>query len=117
MQNAVSRGQSQVFILNLQKAHASNTVVTDTLFIDKVQARVLFDSRATHLFTSPYFANKLARDKTLMKDPLAIGTPLGKSIEVRYMYPRCVIEIRERILSVDLIELVVFDFDVIIRID
>ena len=33
------------------------------------------------------------------------------------MYPGCVVEIRERVLSVDLIELAVFDFDVILRMD
>ena len=52
-----------------------------------------------------------------MKDPLAIGTPLGECIEVRYIYPWCVIEIEKRVLSVDLIELAVFDFNVILRMD
>ena len=52
-----------------------------------------------------------------MKDPLAIGTPLGESIEVRYMYLGCVVDIKERVLSVDLIELATFDFDVILKMD
>ena len=82
-----------------------------------MQARVLFDSGAMHSFTSPFFVNKLAREKTIMKVSLAIGTPLGECIEVRYVYPRCVIEIGERVLPVDLIELVVFDFDVILEMD
>ena len=50
-----------------------------------------------------------------MKVHLAIETPLGKSIEVRFVYPRCVVEIRGRVLLVDLIELAVFDFDVILE--
>ena len=33
------------------------------------------------------------------------------------MYPRCVVEIGKRVLLVDLIELAVFDFDVILRMD
>ena len=52
-----------------------------------------------------------------MKVSLAIGTPLGESIEVRFVYPRCVVEIGERVLPVDLIELMVFDFDIILRMD
>ena len=52
-----------------------------------------------------------------MKVSLAIGTPLVECIEVRYVYPRCVVGIEKRILPVDLIELVVFDFDVILRMD
>ena len=52
-----------------------------------------------------------------MKVPLAIGTPLEESIEVRFLYPGCVVEIRKRALPVDLIELAVFDFDVILGMD
>ena len=52
-----------------------------------------------------------------MKVPLAIGTPLGECIEVRYVYLWCVVEIGERVLLVDLIELMVFDFDVILGMD
>ena len=82
-----------------------------------MQARVLFDSRATHSFTSPYFAKKLAREKIIMNVPLAIGTPLGECIDVRYVYSGCVVEIGERNLPIDLIKLVVFDFDFILRMD
>ena len=78
---------------------------------------MLFDSGAMHSFTSPYFANKLAREKTIMKVSLAIRTPLGECIEVRYMYPRCVVEFGDLVLLVDLIELAVFDFDAILRMD
>ena len=89
----------------------------NTIFIDKMQTRVLFDSGAAHSFTSPCVVKKLARKKIIMKVSLAIGTPLGECIEVRYIYPGCVVEIKERVLLVDLIELVVFDFDVIIGMD
>ena len=85
--------------------------------MDKAKARVLFDSRATHSFISPYFANKLVTDKVLMKSPLSIIFSLGAIIEVRYMYPSCVIEIEKRVLLEDLIELVVLDFDVILGMD
>ena len=96
---------------------ASNIAVVGTLFINKIKARVLFHLGATHFFISPYFANKLARDKILMKSPLAIGTLLEESIEVKYIYPTCVVEIEGRVLLADLIELIVLDFDVILGID
>ena len=82
-----------------------------------MQARVLFDLGAMYSFTSPYFINKLTRKKTIMKVTLAIETPLGECIEVRFMYPRCMVEIEERVLPVDLIKLAMFDFDVILRMD
>ena len=116
-QAPAGRGQGRVFAVNPQEAHASNTAVTGTFLIDKLKARVLFDSGATHSFISPYFANKLARDKTLMKSHLIISTPIGDPIEVRYMYPACVVEIEERVLPADQIELAILDFDVILGMD
>ena len=113
----MGRGQGRVFTLNPQEVHASNIAITSTLYIDKLQGRVLFDSGATHSFISPYFAKKLARDKTLLKDPLAIETPLGETIEVRYMYSVCVVEIRRKVFLANLIELTVLDFDVILEMD
>ena len=75
MQSTVGRGQGRVFTLNHQEVHASTTTVTSTLLVDKVKARVLFDSGATHSFILPYFVKTLARDKVLMKSSLAIDVP------------------------------------------
>ena len=52
-----------------------------------------------------------------MKVSLANRTPLEETIEVRLVYPRCVVEIRGRVLLVDLIELAVFDFDITLERD
>ena len=92
-QGPVGRGQGRVFAINPQDGQASNTAVAGILFIDRIKARVLFDSGATHSFISPYFANKLARDKILIKNSLAISTHFGETIEVKYIYPACVVEV------------------------
>ena len=97
--------------------HASTTVVTGTLLVDKLKARVLFDSGATHSFISSYFAKTLARDRVLMKDPLAIGIPAGRTIEVKYVLPACVVEIDSKVFPADLIELDVLDFNVVLGMD
>ena len=97
--------------------HASTIAVTGTLLVDKLKARVLFDSGATHSFISPYFAKTLARDKVIMKSPLAIGIPARKTIEVKYVFPACVIEIDSKVYPEYLIKLDVLDFDVILRMD
>ena len=90
----MERGQGRVFTINPQDVQASNTIVVGTLYIDKIKARVLFDSKVTHSFISPYFVNKLVRDKILMKNSLAINTPLEEIIEMKYMYPACVVELK-----------------------
>ena len=117
MKSAVGRGQGQVFTLDPQEAHASNTAVIGTLSIDHLKARVLFDLGAMHSFISSYFVKKLTRDKVLMKDPMTIGIPMGETIIVKYMHPECVVEFEEKIFSVDLIELQVLEFDVILGMD
>ena len=117
MQSTVGRGQGRVFTLNSQEVHASTIVIIGTLLVDKVKARVLFDSDATHSFISPYFAKTLARDKVLMKSPLAIGIPAGRTIEVKYVLPACVVEIDNKVYPADLIELDVLDFDVVFGMD
>ena len=76
-----------------------------TLSIDKLKAIVLFDSGAMHSFVSPYFAKKLTRDKVLMKNPMTIEILVEKTIVVRYMYPKCVVEVEGKIFPTDLIEL------------
>ena len=97
--------------------HVSTTAVTSTFLVDKVKARVLFDSGATHSFILPYFAKILARDRMLMKDPLAISIPAGRTIEVKYVFSACVVEIDNKVYPADLIELDVLDFDVVLRMD
>ena len=97
--------------------HASTTAVTGILLVDKLKARVLFDSGATHSFISPYFAKTLARDKVLMKSPLAIGIPVGRIVKVKYMFSAYVIEIDSKVYLADLIELDVLDFDVVLGMD
>ena len=82
-----------MYTLDPQEVYVSNIAVIGTIFFNKLQGRVLFDSGTIHSFTSPYFTNKLAREKIIMKDSLAIGTLLEKSIEVRFVYPRCMVEI------------------------
>ena len=84
-------------MLNPQEVHASTTIVISTLLVDKMKARVLFDSGATHSFILPYFAKTLARDKVLMKSPLAIGIPAGRTIEVKYVFSACVVEIDSKV--------------------
>ena len=61
MHSAVGRGQGRMFTLNPQEVHASTTAVIGTLLVDKVKARVLFDSGATHSFISLYFRSEEQR--------------------------------------------------------
>ena len=92
-------------------------MVTGIFIIEHLHARVLFDFEATHSFISPYFAKKLSKESKIMKSPLIISTPLQDSIVVDLMCPTCLIKIGGRKLLVDLIELPMLEFDVILEMD
>ena len=101
----MGRGQGRVFTLNPQEAQTTTNVVTGTFTIEHMHARTLFNSRATHSFISPYFAKKLSKESRKMENSLIISTPLQDSIVVDHMYPACLIEIENRKLPTNLIEL------------
>src|SRR5262249_14152387 len=103
------------FVLNFILIHLN--FITSIINIKNEQARVLFDPGMTHSFMSPTFARKLNKDIKLMQDPLAISTPLGESINVRYMYSACMVKIEGREFQAELIELPILEFDVILGMD
>ena len=113
----MGRGQGRVFALNPQEAQTATNVVIGTFTIEHMHARILFDSGATHSFISLYFAKKLSKESRKMENPLIINTPLQDSIIVDHMYPACLVEVENRKLSADLIELPVLEFDVILWMD
>src|SRR5262249_31724390 len=94
-----------------------NTTVVGIVSIQTEPVRVLFDSGATYSVVSSHFAKKLHIDYELLSEPLEICTPLGDTVLVCYMYLTCVIEIENRKLLVDLIELPVLEINVILGMD
>src|SRR5262249_17167390 len=52
-----------------------------------------------------------------MECPLVISTPLGETVDVIFMYSTCVVKIEGREFQVNLIELSILEFDVILGMD
>lgn len=111
------QGHARVFALTQQDAQASNTVVSGILPVCSFEAKVLFDTGATHSFVSPYFAMRLDKQPTLLKSPISVSTPLDELILVKYVYLDCEIEIGDKIFMGDLNVLDMVDFDVILGMD
>ena len=74
-QSSTSRTQGRVYTLTAQEAQASNAVVTGTLLVGSMHARVLFDSGTTHSFISPYFETHLGGDIKPLGTPIVVATP------------------------------------------
>jgi hypothetical protein len=96
--------------LTQQDAQTSNTVVSCILHVCFFEAKVLFDTGATHSFVSPYFSMRLDKQPTLLKSPISVSTPLSELILVKYVYLDCEIEIGDKIFMGDLNVLDMVDF-------
>ena len=116
-QTVGGRGQAKAFVLNPQDVHASNAVVTGTLTLCSMQAVVLFDSGATHSFLFPSFALCLNMRFDMLNSPLTMLTQIGKVYSINRFLSGCEVRIEDEILLVDLVELEILEFDVILGMD
>ena len=106
-----------MFALNQQEMDANNDVVVGTLSIDSIEARILFDSGATHSFCPPSLAQRIYRLACILESPLRVATLLGKAIKVRVVYKGCEMIVGTQALPADLILIDIVDFDTILGMD
>ena len=78
---------------------------------------VLFDSSATHSFVSPSFSLCLDMRFDVLNCPLTMLTPVGEVYLINRFLSRCEVCIEDEILLVDLVELEILGFDVILGMD
>lgn len=71
------RVQGRVFAMTKQDAEASNDVMIGTLSLFSKDAKVLFDSGATHSFMSIAFACRANRNTEPLGCYLSVATPMG----------------------------------------
>ncbi|XP_073019465.1 uncharacterized protein [Primulina eburnea] len=110
-----NKPNAKVFSMTQEEADDANDVVTGTIFIQQVHAYVLFDY--THSFMSKIFAKKLGCKPENLTEPFWIATPTSRAIETREIYRDCKISIGNQTFSVDLIQLIMVDFDIILGMD
>ncbi|XP_073017845.1 uncharacterized protein [Primulina eburnea] len=80
-------------------------------------AYTLFDCGATHSFVSRRFAKKLKLAHDILSEPLRVATPASKTIETQKVYRNCEICINEQTFEVELIQLNMVEFDIILGMD
>ena len=96
---------------------STSKVVTGQLTVANNCANVLFDSGATHSFASTIFAENLDRGKDRINQIFRTALPSGDVMISSYWLRAVPIVIAGRELSVDLVILDMFDYDVIIGMD
>ena len=106
-----------MFSLEGEEAEDPIVTVSGTLLIKRLYAHVLFDSRATNSFVNPAFAKKVASKPSEMNVQLYVTTPLGSTYYTDVVFKNCTIQLEGRVLPVDLVQLDIQGWDVILGMD
>ncbi|XP_070049074.1 uncharacterized protein [Nicotiana tomentosiformis] len=113
-----SGGQNRFYALTgRQDSEASPDVVTGILTIHSHAIYALMDPGSIFSYITPFIAGKLDMRSELLPQPVEVSTPVGDSIIANHVYRDCTVLINDRPTFVDLVELVMLDFDVIMGMD
>ncbi|XP_070007747.1 uncharacterized protein [Nicotiana sylvestris] len=113
-----SRGPSRFYAMSgLQTADASPDVVTGILTVQSHDVYALIDPGSTLSYVTPFVAMEFGIEPDQLHEPFLVSTPVGESITAAQVYRGCVVMVRGRDTTTDLIELGIVDFDVIMGMD
>ncbi|XP_024964467.1 uncharacterized protein LOC112504752 [Cynara cardunculus var. scolymus] len=109
--------KGRVFQMTVKEAKGTPDVVTGTFLVNKIPARVLFDSGANKSFVSTKFCIRLGRSPILLSQNLEVETANGDITMVRECFDNCIIEIEGQDFEVHLLPMGIREFDVVIGMD
>ena len=91
-------------------------MVTGILSVFSHDAYALIDPGSTLSYITPYVANRIGVKPEPIK-PFEVSTPVGDPVIAKQVYKDCIVMICDRQTKVDLVELEMLDFDVIMGMD
>jgi len=117
-ESSFGSGKNRTYSLtSRQDSESSPDVVTGTLIVCSHCVYALIDPGSTLSYVTPFIAGKLCIVAESLDRPFIVSTPVGESIVARRVYRGCTVEIIDRQTSIDLVELEMVDFDVIMGMD
>ncbi|KAH0685720.1 hypothetical protein KY290_017248 [Solanum tuberosum] len=96
---------------------SSPDVVTGMLQVFTINVYALLDPGANLSFVTPLVAIKFDMLPEILDKPFSVSTPVGDSIVAKRVYRGCPVALPNRVTLVDLVELDMLDFDVILGMD
>ncbi|XP_015057509.1 uncharacterized protein LOC107003724 [Solanum pennellii] len=99
-----------------QDQEASPNVITCILSLFSRSVYALIDPGSTLSFISPFIASRIAIESELI-EPFEVATPVGDFVIATRVYKNCSVVIYSRRTIVDLIELNMIEFDIIMGMD
>ncbi|KAH0644675.1 hypothetical protein KY284_032559 [Solanum tuberosum] len=85
--------------------------------LQAVQTLMPKNTGATLSFVTPSVAMKFEILSEVLLEPFTVSTPVGYSVVAKRVYRSCPISLSDRVTLVDLVELEMLDFDVILGMD
>ncbi|XP_070010346.1 uncharacterized protein [Nicotiana sylvestris] len=111
-------GPSRFYVMSgCQTAEASPDVVIGILIVQSHDVYALIDHGSTLSYVTTFVAMEFGIEPNQLHEPFSVSTPVGESIMAARVYRCCVVMVRGRDTTTNLIELVMVDFDVIIGMD
>ena len=106
-----------MFSMRGEEAEDPTVAVSATLFIKRLYALVLFDLGANIFFGKSCLLKKLASKPSEMDVQLYVTTPLGSVYYTDLIFKRCTVQLEGRVLPIDLVQLNIQGWDVILGMD
>ena len=101
-------------LLSRGEQETSPDLVTGMLKIFSIDVYALLDPGATLSFVTPLVTRKFDILPDILNEPLMVSTPVGESVVAKRVYRNCPIMLPNRVSYVELVELDMLDFDVIL---
>ena len=92
-------------------------MVTDMLQVFSMYVYALLDPGATLSFVTPLISKKIENLPDILNEPFMVSTLVGESVVAKRVYRNCPIILSNRVTHVELVELDMLDFDVILGMD
>ncbi|XP_069150083.1 uncharacterized protein [Solanum lycopersicum] len=96
---------------------SSPDVVTGMLQVFSIDVYALLDPSATLSFVTPLIARKFDILPDILNEPFMVTTPVDESVVAKRVYKNCPIILPNRVTHVELVELDMVDFHVILGMD
>ena len=95
----------------------SPNVVTGMLRVFTINVYAKLDSGATLSFFTPLVSKKFDILLNIVHQPFIVSTPVGESVVAKRVYRNCSIMLPNRVSYIDLVELDMQDFNIILGMD
>jgi len=107
----------RAYVNNKKQAHEAANVIPGMLTFNSVPLVVLFNTGATHSFISSNALSRIGCQLHKSLTNLLVSLLAGQGVESHVMFKNCPLSINQEVFEVDLIQLDLLEFDVVLGMD